>query len=296
MGLDADSLRLLFGRPLDVVSSCLRGVFKAPEGFKFVVCDYHAIEAIVLAWLAEFEPLLDVFRRHEDVYEFTAASVGSTNRQLGKVLRLACGYGMGPDKFRETAATYKLTLTLQEARDAVRDFRLANAPIVSLWHALEACAKNAITHPDDTLTFKKIKFFMASPQKRAAGALLMELPSGRKLVYRNARVEDGRIIYWGVNQYTRQWCELDTYGGKLVENATQAVARDLLADAMVDLEREFPDTLLTTVHDEIVAMTTSQDTPELFTGMKLAMSTLPCWARDMPLSCAGGISKRYGKL
>ena len=110
-GMDADSLRLLFGRPLDVVSSCLRGVFKAPEGFKFVVCDYHAIEAIVLAWLAEFEPLLDVFRRHEDVYAFTAAGVGSTNRTLGKVLRLACGYGMGPDKFQETAATYKLILT-----------------------------------------------------------------------------------------------------------------------------------------------------------------------------------------
>ena len=78
---------------------------------------------------------------------------------------------------------------------------------------------------------------MARSDKRAAGALLMELPSRRKLVYRNARVENGRIIYWGVNQYTRQWCELDTYGGKLVENATQAVARDLLAEAMVHLDR-----------------------------------------------------------
>ena len=297
MGLDADSLRLLFGRPLDVVSSCLRGVFKAPEGFKFVVCDYHAIEAIVLAWLAEFEPLLDVFRRHEDVYEFTAASVGSTNRQLGKVLRLACGYGMGPAKFQETAATYKLVLTAQDARDTVSDFRLANAPIVHLWHALEACAKAAIIRPSDTLTFKyrKLKFRMGDPKGRLAGALLMELPSGRRLVYRNARVEDGRIVYWGVNQYTRQWCELDTYGGKLVENATQAVARDLLAGAMVHLDR-LGVPLLTTVHDEIVAMAENDDAFGVFNAMKAAMSTPPAWGAGLPLSCAGGIVDRYGKL
>jgi DNA polymerase len=296
-GMDADSLRLLFGRPLDVVSSCLRGVFKAPEGFKLVVCDYHAIEAIVLAWLAEFEPLLDVFRRHEDVYTFTAASIGSTNRQLGKVLRLACGYGMGPNKFWETAEKAGVHLTVQEARDAVNAFRRANAPIVALWHALEAYAKQAITRPGETFYLRKLSFRMGDPKGRLAGALLMELPSGRRLVYRNARIEGGRIIYWGVNQYTRQWCELDTYGGKLVENATQAIARDLLADAMVSLENEFPDTLLTTVHDEIVAMTKEgDDAYELFLGMKLAMSVVPTWARGMPLSCAGGISERYGKL
>ena len=167
---------------------------------------------------------------------------------------------------------------------------------MSLWHALEACAKNAIWDPDNTFTFKKIKFRMGDPKGRLAGALLMELPSNHRLVYRNARVEDGRIIYWGVNQYTRQWCELDTYGGKLVENATQAVARDLLADAMVNLENEFPDTLLTTVHDEIVGMAKSEDADELFTGMKIAMSAVPMWARGMPLSCAGGIVERYGKL
>ena len=294
-GMDADSLRLLFGRPLDVVSSCLRGVFKAPEGFKFVVCDYHAIEAIVVAWLAEFEPMLDVFRRGEDIYVFTAQGVGSSNRTLGKVLRLAANYGMGPGKFQETAATYKLILTDQEARDAVRDFRLANAPIVSLWHALENRAKNAILNPSDTFTFQKIKFRMGDPKGRLAGSLLMELPSGRRLVYRNARVEDGRIIYWGVNQYTRQWCELDTYGGKLVENGTQAVARDLLAETMVQLDR-LGVQLLTTVHDEIVAMVESDDAPALLSVMKAAMSTVPAWARGMPLSCAGGIVERYAKL
>jgi DNA polymerase bacteriophage-type len=295
-GMDANGLRLLFGRPLDVVSSCLRGVFKAPDGFSLVVCDYHAIEAIVLAWLAEFDELLDVFRRHEDVYVFTAQAVGSTNRTLGKVLRLACGYGMGPGKFQETAATHNLFLTAREAHVAVHDFRLANAPIVSLWHACEATAKRAIDEPENEFTFQKLKFRMANPKGRLKGSLLMELPSGRNLVYRNARIEDGRIVFWGVHQITRQWCELDTYGGKLVENATQAVARDLLADTMVNLERDFPGTLLTTVHDEIIATTKSEDADELFHGMKPAMNTPPAWAKGMPLSCAGGIVERYGKL
>ena len=295
-GMDADSLRLLFGRPLDVVSSCLRGVFKAPEGFKFVVCDYHAIEAIVIAWLAEFEPMLDVFRRGEDIYVFTAQGVGSANRTLGKVLRLAANYGMGPAKFQETAATYKLILTDQEARNAVRDFRLANRPIVVLWSLYEALAKNAIMNPGGTFTARKIKFRMGDPKGRLAGSLLMELPSGRRLVYRNARIKDGRIIYWGVNQYTRQWCELDTYGGKLVENATQAVARDLLADAIVELDDIWPDTLRTTVHDEIVAMTSEASAPTLLGTMRGVMSRAPAWAKGMPLSCAGGIVERYGKL
>ena len=146
-GMDAGGLRHLFGKPLDVVSSCLRGVFEAPEGLSFVVGDYHAIEAIVIAWLAEFDDLLDVFRKGEDVYVFTAQGVGSPNRMLGKVLRLACGYGMGPVKFQETAAGYKLPLTLPEATNAVREFRRANAPIVLLWHACENSAKQAILSP-----------------------------------------------------------------------------------------------------------------------------------------------------
>jgi DNA polymerase len=295
-GMDANSLRLLFGRPLDVVSSCLRGVFKAPEGFSLVVCDYHAIEAIVLAWLAEFDELLDVFRRHEDVYVFTAQGVGSTNRTLGKVLRLACGYGMGPGKFQETAATYGLVLTYLEAHVAVHDFRRTNAPIVVLWHACETMAKRAIDEPGNEFVFQKLKFRMANSKGRLKGSLLMELPSGRNLVYRNARIEDGRIVFWGVHQITRQWCEMDTYGGKLVENATQAVARDLLADTLVDLERGFFDTLLTTVHDEVVAMVETEIAPYLLSGMKNSMSTPPAWAKGMPLSCAGGIVGRYGKL
>jgi DNA polymerase bacteriophage-type len=296
LGMDANSLRWLYGKPLDVVSSCLRGVFAAPRGFSFVVADYHAIEAVVLAWLADFDDMLNVFRRGEDIYMFTANGVGSTNRTLGKVLRLACGYGMGAGKFQETAASYGLVLTHDEAAAAVHDFRRANAPIVALWHSYEATAKRAIMEPGNRFACHGAAFRMADPKGRLAGSLLMELPSGRNLVYRNVRIDSLRIVFWGVNQYTRRWCEQDTYGGKLVENATQAVARDLLADAIVDLEDHFPGTLLATIHDEIVAMTSTEAAPYLLSGMKTLMSLPPAWAKGMPLSCAGAVVKRYGKI
>jgi DNA polymerase len=295
-GMNPDSLRLLFGRPLDVISSCLRGVFKAPVGQKFVVCDYTSIEAIVLAWLADDQALLDVFRRGEDVYAYTAKSVGSTDRQLGKVLVLACGYGMGHVKFQATAADYGVILSSAEAKKAVDAYRLANRMIVRLWHACEACALNAIRNPLHVYPVGKLLFRMARPDKRLAGSLLMQLPSGRNLVYRNARIDNGQITFWGVNQYTRQWCELTTYGGKLVENATQATARDLLAEAIVEFDGWRPDTLCTTVHDEVIGLTDELAAEGMLDDMRLTMSKPPIWGAGLPLSAKGKILDRYCKL
>ena len=297
-GADGSTLRHIFGRPLDVVSSCLRGVFKAPDGYAFVVSDYSAIEAIVLAWLAEDQPLLDVFRRGEDVYIYTAASVGSTDRKLGKVLRLACGYGMGHVKLQVTAAAppYNVYLTLTQAKDAIDAFRQANPKIVSLWHGVEASAKNAIMRPDDEFTYRKLRFRMARPNGRLAGSLLMTLPSGRHLVYRNVRLDAGRIVFWGVHQITKRWAELDTYGGRLVENSTQAVARDLLADAVVDLDAYYPDAICTTIHDEVVALTTEDQAPFLLALMTSTMSASRPWGAGLPIKAVGAIVKRYGKL
>jgi DNA polymerase bacteriophage-type len=295
LGMDANGLRWTFGKPLDVVASCLRGVFEASPGKTFVIADYHAIEAVVLAWLAEDQSTLDVFRRKEDIYIYTAAMVGSTDRQLGKVLRLACGYGMGHVKFKDTAATYNVTLSLAEAKAAVDAFRLANKLIVSLWHGVEATATNAIRRPNDEFAFRKLKFRMANPKGRLAGSLLMTLPSGRNLVYRNVRIDNERIIFWGVDSYTRRWKELDTYGGKLVENATQAVARDLLADAIVEFDRAAPNTLCTTIHDEIIAECSEAVAPDVLKLMLAAMGNPQPWATGMPVSANGWIDERYGK-
>jgi DNA polymerase len=294
-GMNADSLRHVFGRPLDVVSSCLRGVFKAPPGWRFAISDFKAIEAVVVAWLADFHELLDVFRRGEDVYLFTAAGVGSTNRQLGKVLRLACAYGMGGTKFQATAAGYGLDLTFMEADANVQGFRASNAPIVKLWHRYEYAARQAICNPGQRYPVGRVTFRMADPSKRAKGALLIEKPAGGYLVYRDAHIDDDAVCYWGVDQYTRKWTRIRTYGGKLVENVTQAVARDLLADVMVAFDREVPDTLVATIHDEIVALLPEAEARIELLRLKSLMSSAPAWAPGMPLSASGHVSDRYGK-
>ena len=187
-------------------------------------------------------------------------------------------------------------LTLTEAKTAVDAFRLANKLIVSLWHGAEASALNAIRRPDDEFTFRKLRFRMANPKGRLAGALLMTLPSGHNLVYRNVRIDSGRIFFWGVDSYTRRWKELDTYGGKLVENATQATARDLLADAIVHFDRNHLHSLLTTIHDEIIAECDEADAPAFLDGMLYSMSHPEPWAAGMPVRADGGIDTRYGKL
>lgn len=296
-GMDVDGVREVFGKPLDVVSSCLRGVFKAPRGFRFVVADFHAIEAVVIAWLAKFKDLLDVFRRGEDIYLYTAASIGSALRLLGKVLRLACGFGMGPLKFQATAAGYGLDLSMLEAEDAVHAWRIANQPIVSMWSAYENAARTVIANP--SMPTQRVNglvgFRMALPTGRLAGSLLIEKPSGGMLVYRNARLEDNRITFDGVDQYTRQWKAISTYGGKLAENVTQSVARDLLADAMLTFDQAWPDTLVMTVHDEIGALVPEAHAEVTLNTMKTIMGTPPLWARGMPLSAAGYVARRYAK-
>ena len=170
-------------------------------------------------------------------------------------------------------------------------------PIVKLWHGVEASRQERdLRAPPTVFTFKLRISAWRNPKGAGGRSPDGSCPSGRNLVYRNARIENGRIVFWGVNQYTRRWCELDTYGGKLVENATQAVARDLLAEAIVGIESVYPKALLTTVHDEIVAMTEEWDTTALFDVMRRKMNTPPAWGVGLPLSCNGSIVDRYGKL
>jgi len=131
------------------------------------------------------------------------------------------------------------------------------------------------------------------------GAILIELPSGRHLVYRGARLGQGRfgreqIIYEG-NDFNHNWGPIETYGGKIVENVTQAVARDLLAHALLDLSDTHDDELLATVHDEIIGLTDEADAQSLYIDMRLAMQTAPPWAKGLPLAAAGFIGERYGK-
>jgi DNA polymerase len=312
-GIDPDCLRELFGPPLEVISSCLRGAFKAPTGQKFVVCDFSGIEARVLAWLAGHAKALKVFWRNEDIYAATAASIGSNNRQLGKVITLACGYGMGPERFMETANAppYSLGLSARQAEQAVYAYRDANPEIVSYWRASEDAFRHVLSnHPRansivgggyPTLTSYETPMigYRWAKHEGLGEALLISLPSGRHLVYRGAHFGPGkfgsdRILYEG-NDFNHNWGLIETYGGKIVENITQAVARDLLAYALLDLSDTHDDELLATVHDEIIALTGEQDAPTLYDDMRVVMQTAPEWAKGLPLAAAGFVGERYGK-
>ena len=295
-GATADTIRLVFGDVLDVVSSCLRACFQAAKDHVFTVCDYSAIEARVIAWLAGQGDILKLFAANQDVYMYTASNVGSDNRQLGKVLVLACGFGMGWAKFKETAATYGITLTDPEAVNLVDAWRQRNSHIVNFWYALDRAARDAINNPGMEFTVGKVKLRMG--KNRMAGALLIELPNGSFLSYRDAALEwiDGRetITFWGVDAKTKQWSKQRTYGGKLAENITQSLARHLLADAMLRCEK-LNFALVGTIHDELIVETHQSFGWGTFNAMRRVMSSGPAWAKGLPLNGAGYISRRYGK-
>ena len=299
MGMKGSDLREMFGRPLDVVSSSLRGVLRAAPGNKLAVCDFSQIEARVVCWLAGQQDILDVFASGQDVYVYTAKKINSDNRQLGKVAVLGLGFGMGATKFVDAAATYGITLDPDEASSIVGQWREANSKIQKFWYDCDRAARAAIQmgpRAGMTVGPQKVKFQMGTDLLE--GCLLVSLPSGRDLVYRNARLEadDGHlnITYDGVNQYTRKWQAIRSYGGKLVENITQAVARDLMASAMVNIERAGL-WLVSTIHDELIVECPAEKADAAFSLMKSIMCDAPDWAEGLPLGGEGFISERYGK-
>lgn len=286
---------------LERISSDLRSCFVAPAGSEFIVGDFSQIEARVIAWLADQHDILDVFRQGEDVYTYTANKLGSTDRQFGKVLVLACGFGMGPGKFQETAKTYGLDLSFEAASNAVKSWREANPAIVQYWRALEDACKRAISEWPAPGPIPVGQGFVqvAMGKGRLSRSLLIRLPSGRHLVYRNACLVKGdedwkgmQIAYDGVNQYTRKWEQLTTYGGKLAENVTQAVARDFLMHALWQLDGNGYNPLVT-IHDEVVCLENSISA--MPRTAKSVMERVPPWAVNFPLAADVKAMRCYGK-
>ncbi len=291
--IDDEMLEMAFGPVLSIVSSCLRGCIVPGEGKIFLVLDFSQIEARVLAWLAGQQDILDVFASGEDVYTYDAKKIGSDNRNLGKACRLGLGFGMGGPKFVDAAAIYGVDLPLALAKKVVDDWRTANQRIVDYWYLCQDSAIRAVREKR-VFSVLNIKYGMMGPH------LLCLLPSGRRLVYRDAKLETDeygrdRLTYMGMNQYTRKWERLDTWGGKLVENITQAVARDLMIDAMLRVDRETGNEIVLTVHDELIMETASETPKAELKRVQDIMRTNPAWAEGLPTDCDGWTGKRYKK-
>lgn len=255
-----ETLELCFDSVPDVLSQLIRTAFIAKPGHTFLVADYAAIEARVIAYLAGEKWRQEVFAQGGDIYCSSASQMfkvpvvkhGENGhlRQKGKIAELACGYGGGVGALKAFGAD-KMGLTEDEMLQIVTQWRQASPSIPRFWRDAENAAKRALENPGRTYTLPcGVKYL------RDANALRCRLPSGRILSYWDARIEDhkGRpsIVFMGQNQTARKWEKTETWGGKLVENIVQAVARDCLAVALLRLD-EAGYSITFHVHDEIIA-------------------------------------------
>lgn len=299
--IKTDTLDLLVGDPIKRASYAIRGAIVAPEGKKLVVADLANIEGRVLAWLAGEEWKLDAFRAYDagtgpDLYLVTAGNIlgkkpdavtKAERQSTGKVPELACGYQGAVGAFSSMARIYGLDLPEHEVLRIVRGWRERNPNIVRLWYDLEDAAISAARTPGVTVSIGRLRL------RRDGNWLRLGLPSGRALCYPSPKVSDGRLSYMGMNQYSRKWERIDTYGGKLAENATQAVARDVLACGMLAAEEAGYEIVLS-VHDELVAEVADE---ARFTaaGLIEIMIDNPPWADGLPLAADGEEMRRYRK-
>jgi DNA polymerase len=279
---------------LDCVSWSLRSCLKATDDSKSLWSfDFSQIEARVLAWLAGQHDVLAVFASGADVYVWAAAQFGSADRQLGKVLVLALGFGMGAAKLQETAwKAYGVNMTGEQAKRFKDLWRQANPKIVAFWQDMEAAAKQAVLDRGSVKAAggSGVAFTCTSR------TLQMRLPSGRVLYYHKPRLESGSgsLMYWGTEAGGR-WAEQRSWGGKLAENATQAAARDIMACAMLRAWRRSSKAPCMSVHDELVyALRREPHVGQEVIDFRDLMLEAPPWAGGLPLAGENKVMWRYG--
>jgi DNA polymerase len=304
---DLEMIRMIYGSPMAVFSSIIRNMIVAPKGQTLDVADYAAIEARVLFWVANHEEGLQAFREDRDLYKEQAMDIyrikdidliDSTKRFLGKSAILGAGYAMGAKKFQATCAQQGEVVSLELADTAIKSYRKKHWPVVKLWGNIEKAAISAVQRPGKKITVNHTSWFLSKDN-----FLFCELPSGRRIAYATPTVkfeptpwgEKRPVLYhWGVDPTTKQWVEAKTYGGKLVENVVQAIARDLMAEAMLRIDAVGWSRIVLTVHDELVAERTlfGEGSNEEFCRL---MAETPEWAKGLPVKVEGFESARYRK-
>ena len=302
-----DGLKLLYGNVPDTLSQLIRTAFIPSEGHKFVVADFSAIEARVIAWLAGEQWVNEVFATHGKIYEATASQMfgvpvdkiakGNPEyalRQKGKVATLALGYQGGTSALIAMGAL-QMGLTEEELPDIVQRWRQANPRIRDLWYAVENAAL-AVMQTAQPQAIYGLIFALEGDLVYGQSFLTVQLPSGRKLYYPKPFLKENQfgklaLHYYTVGQQTRKWEVASTYGGKMTENIVQAVARDCLA---VTLERIVAKHLQVVfhVHDEVIIDAPMETTVDEICG--LMAEPIP-WAPGLILKGAGFESNYYMK-
>ncbi|AYO30230.1 hypothetical protein D2962_06000 [Biomaibacter acetigenes] len=303
-----DALKIVYGSIPDTLSQLIRTAFIPSPGYVLIDADFSAIEARVVAWLAGEQWRLDVFNTHGKIYEASASQMfgvpiekivkGNPEyalRQKGKVAELALGYQGSVGALIKMGAL-SMGLTEEELPEIVQRWRSSNKRIVDLWYAVENAALT-VMRTGQPVGIKNLLFAREGDYNTGQDFLTITLPSGRKLFYvkpfiaQNDRGQDA-LYYHGINQTSKKWETVSTYGGKLVENITQAVARDCLAESLMRLTAAGYK-IVFHVHDEVV-LDVPEEKADLDKVCEIMGQPIP-WAPGLPLKADGFITKFYKK-
>lgn len=296
---DYELFEMLYGRVPQTLSELIRTAFIPSDGCRFIVSDFSAIEARVIAYLASEKWRLDVFRTHGKIYEASASQMfgvpvdkikkGSPLRQKGKIAELALGYGGSVGALKSMGAL-EMGLHEDELKPLVDSWRGSNPAITRLWRSVENAAIDAVNGKPSKLE-NGIGFYKSS------GILFVRLPSGRAITYVQPQIGENKfgrpaLTYMGMDQKKKTWTRLETFGGKLVENIVQAYARDCLAESMIRLEdRGFR--IVFHVHDEVIV-----DAPRGFSSAEEVAAIMGepiSWAEGLPLRADAYETEFYRK-
>ena len=312
-GRKLDALRAVYGSVPDTLSQLIRTAFIAPEGHVLIDADFSAIEARVISWMAGEQWRLEVFRTHGKIYEASASQMfgvpielikkGNPEyelRQRGKVAELALGYQGGVGAMRQMDVGHQLDdLSDDEVKDIVTRWRETNKRIRDLWYALDNASVKVITE-GGTVGLNNLIIAREFDYNQGTDCMTITLPSGRKLYYVSPGIGENQwgnpsISYMGMDQKTKRWKRIETYGGKLVENCVQAIARDCLAYAIDNLEAAgLP--VIFHVHDEVVIDVApwADDDTMLKTVCDIMRQPAP-WADGLPLNAEGWVGRYFKK-
>ncbi|MDO3680405.1 DNA polymerase [Paenibacillus ehimensis] len=303
---NVDMLKFVYGNVPDTLSQLIRTAFVAPDGRVLLVADFSAIEARVLSWVAGEHWRLEVFKSHGKIYEASASQMfgvpldrivkGNPEydlRALGKIAELALGYQGAVGAL--TSMDHKGELDEEKKPEIVTRWRNANRRIVDLWYGMEAAALE-VMQTGQPVGVRGLIFARESHYDTGQDFFTITLPSGRKLYYAKPFIKENdfgkpALHYWGMDQTTKKWTVLSTYGGKLVENCVQAIARDCLAVSLVRLEQAGYETVLH-VHDEVGIE--ASDAAELDRVLEIMAQPIS-WAPGLPLKADGFATKFYQK-
>lgn len=290
-------LELIYPSMNDVFATILRTVITPPEGKSFIVADYSAIEARVIAWLTRTTWRQEVFKKGGDIYCASASQmfgvpvekhgINGHLRQKGKIAELALGYGGGTAALEAFGAS-KMGLSPEQQQVIVTKWRQASPRIKDFWYLLGRAFEDAITDGKVTTMDRNMKVFKSN------GNAYIQLPNGRILGYVTPRIKDGQVSFLGLNQTTRKWEWTKTWGGKLTENVVQAIARDCLCETLKGCDEIGAKTIMH-VHDEVICEVPTEEKETKFKQLLDVMAKPIDWAPDLVLVGDGFISDYYKK-